>query len=497
MTSAQALPPSPWRAIARAALLVAGALGFTAGATLVALAVERGAERGDLAMVFLLGVLGAGAALGLWPALLCAAASGLTYNFLFLTPRLTLEIARGSDLLTFGVFFIAALATGWLSGRERDVARRAGRRAREVARLLEAGRRFSATLDETQVAAVCIEEIRALTGRDGVVLLGDEAPVDLPTEAQMAARWCAETREPTGAGSHTAPGVDWSFRPLGSARPAPGVAGMRAPADAAAARLFAGLADQAGTALERARLASAGVENETLRQTNALRVALLNSLSHDLRTPLAAVMGAVTTLLDFGPALDADATRDLLEGAREGSERLDRYLRELLDLSRLEGGALRPRAEWVDLRDVAAAAAQRIAPRLAGRELRREEPDVVAGAPLDPVLMEQALVNLLENALLHAPSPSPVRLRVELVEGAVCVAVEDEGPGVPHKEQAAVFEPFRRGDGRAAVQGSGLGLSIARGFVEAMGGTLTLESPLEHGRGARFVARFPTRVSAS
>ena len=478
-----------------------GALAIAAAAVALAGVVGRGSANADLAMVLLLGVLACGAGLGLRPALACAAACALAYNYLFLVPRLTLRIARPADLFTFGVFFVAALATGWLSGRVRDEALRAGRRSREVVRLLEFGRRLSAAQSPAQAAQACVRELAALTGCDAVVLAGEAleplaaAPpgVELDAEARLLARWCADRGEPAGVGTGIGPDAGWILRPLGASRPAVGVAAVRAPAALAAARLLDAVADQAGVALERAVLAHAALENETLRQADRLRTALLNSLSHDLRTPLAAVLGSITTLQAYGAGLDAGVARDLLDGARDGAEQLDRTIANLLDLARLEGGALRPRAEWTDMRDVAAAAAERLAPRLQGRTLHRSEPADVAPAQLDPVLMEQALVNLLENALRHAPAPARVSLTVESDGEATRAVVEDDGPGVPRADRAAIFDAFRRGSAPAsqALAGSGLGLSIARGFVEAMGGTLTLESSQGAGAGARFVARFP------
>ena len=492
-------------ALRSALLRLAGAIACTLLATALALAATRPATAAEPAMVLLLGVLASGALFGLRPALVCAGLSALAMNLLFLEPRLTLAIARPRDVLTFAVFFAAAMATGWLSGRARDQAQRAEARRAETLRLLAATRRLAAAPTAHALAQVLARESQAVAATSTAVLLGGEddlcigatCPADreLDPLSLMAARWSVQRGEPSGATTEVSSGARWLLLPLPGVQGPQGVLALLPAAggpDLARLPLLTGLREAAGLALERRRLADAQAENEVLRQTDRLRTALFDSLSHDLRTPLAGILGSATTLLDFGERMEPAVARDLLDGVREQAERLNGYIGELLDLSRLRAGALAPRLEVSDLHDVLEAAARRIAPRLAGRELLRERPQGVAGARVDPVLLEQALVNVLENACLYAPADLPIRLCLVADGAGWRVLVEDRGPGVPFASRERVFEPFVRLDeGARAEPGSGLGLAVARGFVEAMGGSLAVERTEAQAGGARFAFRLP------
>jgi two-component system sensor histidine kinase KdpD len=244
-------------------------------------------------------------------------------------------------------------------------------------------------------------------------------------------------------------------------------------------------------ALERAGLASAAAENLALRQADRLRQAMLNSISHDFRTPLSTVLGASTTLLDYEAELSRPVRRDLLQSIAEAARRLNRFVGELLDMSRLEGGALKPRRLAVDVGEVLDSLTGRLAEPDAAVRIVRDLPPGLAAAGLDPTLLEQAMLNIVENALAYAPPGSPVKIAARRQDGRLLIAVEDEGPGIPAEALEAVFERFRR-LGRDGGRGLGLGLSIARGFVEAMGGRVTAESPLADGRGTRIVISLPS-----
>ncbi len=278
-----------------------------------------------------------------------------------------------------------------------------------------------------------------------------------------------------------------------------GVAGVELNASEALGeeRLVAAMLDQGAVALERAQLATVTVENEALRRSDKLRAALLNSISHDLRTPLSTVMGSATTLIDYGPTLKPEVASDLLISIREEAERLNRYVGDLLDMTRLEGGALRTRSEWTDARDVLGAAISRVERRLGARRLTRDFPPDLSVVQVDPGLLEQAIVNVLENAIAYSPDGSLIDVAAYEDRGSVLISIEDEGPGIPKADIDRIFEKFRRLEepsDRAPNdrnKGAGLGLSIARGFIEAMGGRIAAASPLHQGRGTRILISLP------
>jgi two-component system sensor histidine kinase KdpD len=257
-------------------------------------------------------------------------------------------------------------------------------------------------------------------------------------------------------------------------------------------RLVRAMLDQGAVALERAELAAATVENEALRRSDRLRAALLNSISHDLRTPLAAILGSASTLIDYGKTLKPAVRADLLASVREEAERLNRYVGDLLDMTRLEGGALNPRNDLTDVREVLANAIHRVERRLGERPLRKDFPATLSDVRLDPGLLEQAVVNILENAIAYSPDGLPIDVAVYEDRANVVVSIEDEGPGIPKAEVERIFEKFRRLDepsdrSRGDRKGAGLGLSIARGFIEAMGGRIAAASPIHGARGTRML----------
>ena len=321
---------------------------------------------------------------------------------------------------------------------------------------------------------------------------------DLSTGAMTAARWAWDKDEAAGAGTGTLPQIGWTFRPLKGVRGRTGVVGIEAANGLGGdeERLVLALLDQGAVALERAELALTTVETESLRRSDALRSALMNSISHDLRTPLSTVLGACTTLIDFGKTLTPAVRDDLLISIREEAERLNRYVGDLLDMTRLEGGALAPRKQLTDVRDVLGAAADRVARRLQSRPLEKDFPSELSLVDVDPGLLEQAVVNVLENAIAYSPDGARVELAVYEDRANVVISIEDEGKGIAANDLQRVFEKFRRLEESTDRTGKsvGLGLSISKGFVEAMGGRIAAASPI-HGDDA--TGRRGTRVLIS
>jgi len=491
-----------WRGYAVGVLCVAVATGL-------ALVLDRMFERVDLGVIYLTAVLAAGAIYGLRPALVAATVAFLTYNFLFLQPQFSFAIGSPTDVLTLLVFWGVALTTGALAGRVREQARAAQRRASAVSALLAASQSLSGIGDRNEAARILAEQTSAAAGSGAVVLLplegelalaaGSPLKPDLDAETMAAARWAWEKGEAAGFGTGTLPRVRWTFRPLQGVRNRVGVAGIESAALSAGSdeeKLALALMDQGAVAVERADLAGQALETETLRRTDRFRDALMNSVSHDLRTPLSTVLGASTTLIELGSKLKPSVREDLLLSIREEAERLSRYVGDLLDMTRLEGGGLNIRTDWIDVRDVLNAAAKRVGRRLGDRKLVRDFPDRLSLVMIDQGLLEQALVNILENAITYSPDGSAIELAAYEDRGAVVISIEDEGKGIPTNELERVFDKFRRMEAPSdRTKGAGLGLAISKGFIEAMNGRIAATSPIAEGRGTRILIRLPKAIA--
>lgn len=479
------------------------ALGWVAATNGVAWAAGPRLAGANLAMLFLAPVLASAVGFGLGPALVAALAAAVSFNFLFIAPRFTFLIGHPADLLTFSMFFAVALATGGLAGRARDQAHMARRHAATIGTLLDATRVLSAATTSDEVARALAEQLMAAGAGAAVVLLpsaeglrvaGAPAGLDrLAAPAADAARQVLEAGQTARSGDSSA---NYLFLPLEGASGRVGVVGLRNSApDAAVEGLIAGLLRQGAVALERAELAAATVDNRALRRADELRSALLNSISHDFRTPLSTVLGSVTTLQDYGDQLKPAVRRDLLESIREEGERLNRYVGDLLDMARLEAGALTPKREWVDVRAAISSALARIGDRTGGRRIVRDFAGDLSRVKLDRTLLEQAILNVLENAVAYGPDGSRIEVAAYEDAGRVVIAIEDEGPGIAPEALKVIFNRFRRLE-RASDRGEGLGLglSIAKGFIEAMGGRIAATSPVADGRGTRFLISLPKSI---
>ena len=510
---AETAPTSPWRRPRWKALRGhLASIGFVAVAGGVAAFLDQLHQGADLAMIFLVSVLASALMFGLAPAVTAATVAALTYNFFFLEPRLSFVIGHPTDVLTFVVFFAVALTTGWMAGRIRDQGLAMSRRASAITALLSASRTLSASAKQDETAQALAEQLAAATGGAAIVLLpngelkGEDvipaagAPALKPLGAadQAAARWAWQHGEPAGADTGTLPSAAWTFRPLQGIKARSGVAGIEAGAIRGedGERFVSALLDQGAVALERAELAADAADAEALRRADRLRSALLNSVSHDLRTPLSTVLGAATTLLEYGKSMDRKVQIDLLSSIREEAERLNRYVGNLLDMTRLEGGGPNLRADWVDVRDVLGAAADRVSRRLEQRQVSRDFPAMLTMVRADPTLLEQALVNILENAIAYSPTDSLIELAAYEDRNNVVISIEDEGRGIPTAELERVFEKFRRmEEATDRGKGAGLGLAISKGFVEAMGGRIAAASPIHDGKGTRILISLPKDVT--
>lgn len=451
---------------------------------------------GAIDMLLLLPVIVAAITLrtkaGLWAALWAA----LAYNFIFTAPRFTLFIHRPADLITFAALALVGGTIGVLAGKVRQRAETSAGVARINAALARYAGLLVGVSDRTATAAIACREIGALLGVEAIIVAdeagrivvrgnGERASLTLVDEA--AARWTLEKGEPTGRDTGTLNASDWQFHPLQTSLGVLGALGLARAGRGRIIRaddttLLASLIDQTALAHERLMLEDEARQVDTLRTRDRLRGALLGSIAHDLRTPLTAVIAATEAL----PATGEYASETRI--AREEARRLERFLGDLLEASRIEHGAIEPRMESLDLTDVAASVLRDLRQdREDGRLDLRIDPDCPLVAS-DPVLLRHVLINLIDNALKFSPADSRVELSVDCTDTELAINVLDRGPGLPEGREA-LFERFARLEGSDRVGGTGLGLWIAKSFTEAIGGAIAAAD--REGGGARFTVILP------
>ncbi|HTV46586.1 MAG TPA: sensor histidine kinase KdpD [Stellaceae bacterium] len=445
----------------------------------------------SLALVFLTAVLAAAVAWGLLPSLFACVLSVLVYNFFFLPPLYTFSIGDPENVVALFFFLIVAVIVSHLTAATRRQAMTARARAKTTAELYAFSRKIAGigALDDLlwatayQIAAMLkLRTVLLLPAGDGegIEVASGYPPEDRLDAADMAAaRWSWEHNSPAGRDADTLPGGKRLFLPLRTRSGPVGVLGvdrerpgpLLTPDER---RLLDALADQAAVAIERITLARGLDAARVLAETERLRGALLTSLSHDLRTPLAAILGAVSSLRSYPEQYGASEREELLGTLQDEAERLSRFVANLLDMTRLEAGAIAPKLEPVDAADIIGAALRRAANVLAGKPVELAIAPDLPALQLDPVLFEQVLFNLLDNAAKYAPTGSRIDIRGWCDGGRVKIAVSDEGPGIPPADLDRIFDKFYRVEARDRRRaGTGLGLAICRGFVEALGGRIT------------------------
>lgn len=461
----------------------------------------------NLSMIFLTAVLFCAVQFGLRSAVVAAILSFFAYDFFFIDPRYEFTIREPQEFFALLIFLAVAVFTGLLAGRARDQAQSVRDNARTTQSIYELSRKLSgaAALDDILLAAT-IYMHKTLGARCVVMMLPEEGelqlssawpPIDELDPGELgAARWAFEKGEAAGWGTGTLPNVRFQFRPLVTTRGVGGVCGIE-PVDRDAAisaereRALNLILEQTAIAIDRAQLVKDSVKTAALEENEKLRTTLLSSLSHDLRTPLASITGAVTTLRQFGETIAPAQRADLLASIEEEAARLMRFVANLLDMSRIEAGALTPRRDYVDVGEVVRAAVERARKVFPGVEITTSLARDLPAIKGDANLLEQVLFNLLDNAQKYGGGGA-VFVHARRLGADVQISVTDEGAGVKPADLERIFEKFYQGgrsDGRKA--GTGLGLSIARGLIEAMGGTIRAESPAARRRGTRIVIQLP------
>jgi two-component system sensor histidine kinase KdpD len=468
-----------------------------------------GIENVDL--VFLTAVVGVAVWFGLWPSLLASVLASLCYNFFFLPPVHTFTITDPTNVAAFFFFMLIAVLVSNLAARVRSEAVSATGRVRTTELLYAFSRKLAgtATLDDVlwatayQTALMLKVRVVLLLVEDGVLTVkAGYPPEDELDKADLAAaNWAWGNDRPAGRGSDTLPGAKRLFLPMRTGRGIIGVIGIDDDRTTPLLtpdqrRLLDALVDQGALAIERVLLVEDMDRVRRTVESDRLRTALLTSISHDLKTPLASVLGAASTLKNFSPDLSEAEKADLLATVIDESERLNRFIANLLDMTRLESGAIVPNTAPHDLSEIVGSALRRAGKMLERHKVRLELQSGLPMLELDAVLFEQVLFNLLDNAAKYAPENTTIALKAWRDGDSVALQIIDEGAGIPPLELESVFDKFYRVQKADHVRaGTGLGLAISRGFVEAMHGTISAANRNDRS-GAVLTIRLPVPADA-
>ncbi|KQN09441.1 histidine kinase [Sphingobium sp. Leaf26] len=435
-------------------------------------------DLGNIALLYLIPVMFAAATFGLRAGLFAGLLSSLAYNFFFLPPTGTLTVNNPENVISILVLLGVAIVTSQFAARVRAQADLAQSSARQNAALAGFSRQLTASASQEELMqAICAEVSRLLSVRTVLLLPSRDGPAlraAFPPEDRMeqiekaAAQWAMDNEQPAGRGSSTLTASDWLFHPLRTTRGVLGVLGLAredagAPLRSDQIPLLMSLLDQASIAFDRMALEEEMLDARQIRERDRLRSALLSSVSHDLRTPLTTIMSAIHELKRQQPS-------DLLDTVDAEARRLNRFVANLLDMARVEAGALPLKVEPTDLFDAVAGAVHDTRQSLIGHEVKV---DILPDIPLvrvDPILLHHCLINLLDNAGRYGDPGTPVVVRGLRLPDAIALSVLDEGPGIPTGAETRVFDTFTRLEGSDRIKhGTGLGLAIVKGFAEAMG----------------------------
>jgi two-component system sensor histidine kinase KdpD len=498
-------PHRPWTRYLESA-------GWVAATTLLSEIIRPFISPTNLVMLFLLIVVIVALRLGRGPAILASILSVLVFDFFFVPPRLTFAVSDTQYLLTFAGLLIVGLVISTLTSRVRDQAEAARRREMQTATLYALSQDLATALGLEAIMQAVITHIGQTFDREVAVFLPEGERLvaravspgfGLDEDKHAVATWAFQHGQSAGRGTDTLAAADARYLPLKTARGVVGILALKLARSGLHStpeqrRMMEAFASQTALAIERAQLAETARQAQLLQETEKLQTALFNSISHDLRTPLASITGSLSRVLEDN--LDSATQRDLLKTAHEEARRLNRLVGHLLDMSRLEAGALKMSRQPCDIQDVIGAALQQLNGLLAQRPIEINLPADLPLVSLDFVLMAQALVNVLENAAKYSSPTSPIDIRAQVVSDELEIQIADRGSGIPPSDLTRIFTKFYRVQRPPQVAeraelppGTGLGLSISSGIVEAHGGRIwaenrpgggtvvTLALPLEEG----------------
>ena len=461
-------------------LLVAAAtgLGFLIGGRI---------ESTNLVMLYLLTVVVAAIYLGRGPAILASVLGVLAFDFLFVTPYLTFVVADTQYIITFIALFFVGIVISQLTARAREQAEAAHQREAETAELYALSRDLSVARQLDVILHILIQHVEETFGRKTAILLPENehlvvrsASMDLKLDEDevAVADWVYRHGDPAGRHTNTLPAALFRYLPLKTARGVVGVLGVEGPESSGSdltpqqRRLMEAFASQAALALERVQFAEQARHAQLLQATEKLQTALLNSVSHDLRTPLVSITGALTSLDEQSESLDDENRKSLIVTAREEADRLNRLVGNLLSMTRIESGAIKLHLEPGDIQDLIGTALDQLGKRIINRKVQADVPMDFPLVPMDFTLMVQVLVNVLDNAVKYSPEYCAIEISAELNKDNARVTIADPGEGIPSEDLTRVFDKFYRVQRPDSVSGTGLGLSISKGIVEAHNGNI-------------------------
>jgi two-component system sensor histidine kinase KdpD len=469
---------------------------LVAAATAISALVAPFISPTNLVVIYLLSVVLSAIYFGRGPAVMVSFLSVAVFDFFFVPPYLTMVVADTEYLLTFLGLLVVGLIISHLTSLVREQAEAAQSREAQTAALYELGRDLTVTAGLDAIARTVITHVSQTFGREAALFLPEEsgalnlyaATPDLVIDANEtdAADWSFKRNQAAGRGTDNLPDASMRYQPLKTARGVVGVLGVK-PKDsgqylsADQRRTLDTFTNQVAMAIERARLVEQAHQAEILEITEKLQSALLNSISHDLRTPLVSITGALSSLAEDSLKLDDPGRRSLIETARGEADRLNRLVGNLLDMSRLESGAFHIRKDACDIQDVVGSALEQLGTRLENRSVVVDFPPEFPLVPLDFVLISRVLVNMIDNAVKYSPSGSSIEIRAQAVGGYVEITVADHGMGIPPEDLARIFDKFYRVQRPDNVTGTGLGLAISKGIVDAHGGFMVAENRPEGG----------------
>ena len=489
---------------------VEGAL-TTAAATVLGMLIDQRIALPNISLLYVVPVLLAAARHGLVPSLWVSGLSVLAYNFFFLPPIYEFTVSDPANVVGLFFFMLVAIVASALAARTRAQTESARREARTTAELYAFSRKIAGVVDLYDLLWIVVTHLARLLNAEVVILMPPQGPVGgsldvraaFPPDGALneadlaAARWSWDADRPTGRGTDTLPGARWLFAPIRTSRSAVGVIGVLSNREghalgAAEQRLLDAVGHQAAVAIERLTLAEDIDQARLGAERERLRSAMLTSVSHDLRTPLASIIGSLSSLRSYRERYD-EATRDELLGtALSEAERLDRFVGNLLDMTRLDAGAIEPKREAVDVGDLVSTTVRRAGPVLKDHIVATAVARDLPVLSVDFVLAEQALFNVLDNAAKYSPAGGRIEVEARRVGNRIEIVVRDEGPGIPAEAVDRLFDKFYRAqDGDRRRAGTGLGLAIAKGFVEAQGGSISARNRTDRS-GAEFTVSLPS-----
>ena len=447
----------------------------------------------NMVMIYLLAVVVAAVYLGRGPSILASLLGILSFDFFFVPPNFTLQVSDTQYLLTFAGVLVVSLVISQLTARVREQADAAQQREADTTALYALSRDLAAAGSLEAIINTIVDNISQTFGRDVIIYLPEPGakgfikPVTqynnyTPNENETAvASWAFLHGQPAGRGTDTLSASDTRYIPMKTARGTVGVLGVKAidPQNKLAPnlrRLLEAFANQAALAIERAQLSEQARQAQVLKATEKLQNALLNSISHDLRTPLVSITGVLSSLSDAKVWQDNENRTKLIENARQEADRLNRLVGNLLSMSRLEAGAVKLRPEPCDIQDVIGAALAQLDEQLGKREVRVNLSENLPLIPLDYILMEHVLVNILDNAIKYSPPEAPIDITAHVSNAFMEIDIADRGIGIPPEDLNRVFDKFYRVHRPDNISGTGLGLSICKGIIEAHNGFIGAEN---------------------